>query len=126
MFKHCDPARIVFYPRYFEMINDAVETMFVELFDWPFERLHVNQAVPTANVTVDFKAPSRHGDRLEFDISLLRIGGSSLGLEMHVQCEGETRMLVSQVLVLVNEAGRPIKWPDPFREKVNKVMEEAA
>ena len=25
LFKHCDPAGIVFYPRYFEMINDCVE-----------------------------------------------------------------------------------------------------
>ena len=24
-FRHCDPAGIVFYPRYFEMMNDAVE-----------------------------------------------------------------------------------------------------
>ncbi|CPO21707.1 4-hydroxybenzoyl CoA thioesterase [Bordetella pertussis] len=24
-FRHCDPAGIVFYPRYFEMINDFVE-----------------------------------------------------------------------------------------------------
>ena len=24
-FKHCDPAGIVFYPRYFEMFNDCVE-----------------------------------------------------------------------------------------------------
>ena len=26
-FRHCDPAGIVFYPRYFEMINDFVEAL---------------------------------------------------------------------------------------------------
>ena len=25
LFRHCDPAGIVFYPRYFEMLNDCVE-----------------------------------------------------------------------------------------------------
>ena len=27
-FRHCDPAGIVFYPRYFEMMNDAIEIFF--------------------------------------------------------------------------------------------------
>jgi 4-hydroxybenzoyl-CoA thioesterase len=31
LFKHCDPAGIVFYPRYFEMINDCVEAFFDEI-----------------------------------------------------------------------------------------------
>ena len=38
-FKHCDPAGIVFYPRFIEMINDAVEAMFDEAIGWPFEVL---------------------------------------------------------------------------------------
>jgi 4-hydroxybenzoyl-CoA thioesterase len=36
LFKHCDPTGIVFYPRFFEMINDAVEAMFSDLLDRPF------------------------------------------------------------------------------------------
>src|SRR5260370_493059 len=28
LFRHCDPAGIVFYPRYFEMVNDLVEEWF--------------------------------------------------------------------------------------------------
>ena len=30
-FRHCDAAGIVFYPRYFEMMNDLVEDWFAEL-----------------------------------------------------------------------------------------------
>jgi len=37
VFRHCDPAGIVFFPRYFEMINDCVESFFSEVLDWPFE-----------------------------------------------------------------------------------------
>ena len=47
MFKHCDPAGIVFYPRYFEMMNDVVESFFAECLGLPFERLLVTAGVPT-------------------------------------------------------------------------------
>ena len=35
-FRHCDPAGIVFYPRYFEMINDFVEEWFDKGMGLPF------------------------------------------------------------------------------------------
>ena len=30
-FNHCDPAGIVFYPRYFEMTNSVVENFFADV-----------------------------------------------------------------------------------------------
>ena len=30
-FRQCDPAGIVFYPRYFEMMNDAIERFFSDI-----------------------------------------------------------------------------------------------
>ena len=30
-FNHCDPAGIVFYPRYFEMVNSVCENFFREV-----------------------------------------------------------------------------------------------
>ena len=38
-FRHCDPAGIVFYPRYFEMINDFVEEWFDKGMGLPFHAL---------------------------------------------------------------------------------------
>ncbi|GGE38266.1 hotdog family protein [Actibacterium pelagium] len=58
LFKHCDPAGIVFYPRYFEMINDAVEAMFSNLLGWPYEDLLRDSAVPTAAFKVVFTTRS--------------------------------------------------------------------
>ncbi len=37
-FNHCDPAGIVFYPRYFEMANSVVENFFRDEVDYPFAR----------------------------------------------------------------------------------------
>ena len=100
--------------------------LFADRLDWPFEVLHKDRAVPTATVSVDFKAPSRHGDCLDFKLAITKIGGSSMTLEMTVRCCTEVRLEVSQVLVLVNDRGRPIRWPDPVREKVTEAMEGAA
>ena len=49
-FQHCDPAGIVFYPRYFEMINSVVEDWFEEVLQHDFNKLHVESGtgVPTA------------------------------------------------------------------------------
>lgn len=30
-FNHCDPAGIVFYPRYFEMVNSVIENFFADV-----------------------------------------------------------------------------------------------
>ena len=65
-FRHCDPAGIVFYPRYFEMINDFVEEWFDKGMGLPFHALHVERHIgtPMASVTCDFSAPSRWHEKL--------------------------------------------------------------
>ena len=45
LFKHCDPAGIVFYPRYFEMMTGCVEHFFVEVLATPFKTLHAQGGV---------------------------------------------------------------------------------
>ncbi|MCO5127369.1 MAG: hypothetical protein M9957_08845 [Rhodobacteraceae bacterium] len=37
-FNHCDPAGIVFYPRYFEMANTVCESFFMRLRAIPMAR----------------------------------------------------------------------------------------
>src|SRR5260221_3140820 len=66
LFRHCDPAGIVFYPRYFEMVNDLVEEWFDRGMGLPFHTLHVQRQVgtPTVSVQCDFTAPSRWHDKL--------------------------------------------------------------
>ncbi|NNE51683.1 MAG: acyl-CoA thioesterase [Sulfitobacter sp.] len=117
-FKHCDPAGIVFYPRYFEMINDCVEAFFDVALDVPFEELHRGGGVPTAEISVRFAKPSRHGDRLEIGLTCTHLGHTSLGIEVEATCEGEQRFLSRSTLVLVNEEGRPTRWPDDIRRKL--------
>lgn len=123
LFKHCDPAGIVFYPRIFEMINDTVEAMFSELLNWPFERIHPEQGVPTAAINVQFVAPCRHGDHLELRVTLKAIGGSSLTIETQAVGDGFLRFKADQTLVCVGPDGRPTRWPENIRQKIDTLLE---
>jgi acyl-CoA thioesterase FadM len=58
---HTDPAGIVFYPRYFEMINALVEDWFAGPLGCDFETLHgeFGTGVPTVSIECEFVRPAR-------------------------------------------------------------------
>ncbi|MEM9578580.1 MAG: thioesterase family protein [Pseudomonadota bacterium] len=126
LFKHCDPAGIVFYPRFFEIINDAVEAMFSEALGWPFEEIHPEAGVPTAAFNVRFKAPCRHGDHLVLRLELTRLGGSSLSLTTRAMRQDTLCFEADQTLVCVGAEGRPVPWPGPVRARIKELMEVSA
>lgn len=92
-FKHCDPAGIVFYPRYTEMLNDTVEHWFKHGLCFDFDRLHrVHQlAIPTVSLACDFKAPSRLGETLTCSLTVTKTGRSSVTVS--IELTGEDRVL---------------------------------
>jgi len=119
LFKHCDPAGIVFYPRYYEMLNDCVEEFFSSL-GFPFEDILRDGGVPTAHIETQFLAPSRHGDILQINQAVTKVGTSSLDLSFEAVCEGEARFSSRSTLVYVNEKGRPRKWPADISARLSQ------
>ena len=81
-FAHCDPAGMVFYPRYLEMFNNLVE-------DWcraeqiPFAEFQSGRAwgLPTVHLDVDFTAPSFMGEVLSATLEVRSLGASWLSSE---------------------------------------------
>lgn len=118
MFKHCDPAGIVFYPRYFEMINDTVELFFADVLDWPFEAMHKTAAVPTVAIETEFTAPSRHGDMLLLTLTCTRLGTTSMGISITANCKGQTRFTATLTLVHIGPNGSPRPWPGKIQQKL--------
>ena len=78
-FRQCDPAGIVFYPRYFEMMNDAIERFFSDIVAWPYRQMHRTdrRGVPAVSANMEFMMPARLGDRLDWHLSVDRLGKSS-------------------------------------------------
>ena len=120
LFRHCDPAGMVFYPRYFELINDCVEAFFEQVLDLPYDKLHEQNAIPTVEITTQFKAPSRLGDEVLIALDCTRLGRSSMALGFHAKCGDETRFEARSTLVFVDRSGRPTGWPDQVRQKLDQ------
>lgn len=117
-FKHCDMAGIVFFPRYFEMINDANEAFFEEALDFSFVELHKDGAIPTADISTQFKSPGRLADLLEIRVDCTKVGRTSLGLTYTATCGDQVRFTCRAVIVRINLKGVPMPWPDKVREKL--------
>ncbi|MDO5604057.1 MAG: thioesterase family protein [Paracoccus sp. (in: a-proteobacteria)] len=123
-FNHCDPAGIVFFPRYYEMANSVIENFFRDAVGYPFERMMAEGAgSPTARIETDFRAPSRLGEMIGWTLRLRRLGGSSATFEMRAEGGGVTRLITTHVLVWLTPAGRPGPWPDTIREKLADMLE---
>src|SRR5574340_538905 len=83
-FSHCDPAGIVFYPRYLEMFNDVVEEWLREGLGFSLTEIVTRRGwgVPTVRLEVDFTAPSYFGETLAAFLVVRKLGTSSMGIEI--------------------------------------------
>lgn len=120
-FGDVDPAGIVFYPRYFEMLNSAVEDWFADTTGVDFATLHLGRklGVPTVRVECEFLKPCRLGERVEVDLEVDAIGGSSAKLRYAFLVDGEARLRGRSVLVCMSlESYRPEPWPDDLRRHI--------
>ena len=65
----CDPAGIVFYPRFFRMMNTGTHAMF-ESVGLPFHEMvkrFGTTGVPMLDVQSTFKSPARFGDKVRLE-----------------------------------------------------------
>ena len=128
-FNHCDPAGIVFYPRYFEMTNHVCENFFREAVGVSYGEMMKRQSgVPTVRLETDFRAPSRLGDVLEVTLEVLRLGTSSVTFEIVGACSGQVRLVVTITLVWVAEADgaiAPQPWPEAIKAKLHSYLRAA-
>jgi 4-hydroxybenzoyl-CoA thioesterase len=119
---HTDPAGIVFYPRYFEMINALVEDWFAGPLDCDFEMLHgeLGTGVPTLSIECEFTRPSRLGDRLVFELGIERMGKSSFTLDVvAADRDGEQRVKAKLTLACIDlETGRTRPIPEEIRSRM--------
>lgn len=124
-FADCDPAGIVFYPRYLEIFNNLVEDWFAEELHFSFPDI-INThgwGLPTVHLEVDFVAPSRFGEVLSATLSVRKIGTTSLNLDILLKGPGPTgadRVRGKVVLVLIDrKLNRAIAFPDNLRARIS-------
>lgn len=125
-FAHVDAAGIVFYPRYFEMVNAALEDFFAQVIGVDFRVLHVDRriGVPTVKLDSEFMAPSRLGELLDIAVTVERVGGSSATLRYDFSCAGTARLMVRCVIVCMDlNSATSAPWPAEIRERLSPPAE---
>ena len=124
-FGHCDPAGIVFYPRYFEMLNELIEDWFAQCLGLPFDVLIGQRQVgmPTAQLDTRFLRVSRHGDRLVQRIRIARLGGGSMTLRIAFDREDGTRVEFTQMPVCTSLlTHKPQAFPADLRAALERSL----
>lgn len=123
-FAHCDPGGIAYYPRYFEIVDAAVE-------DWTEFALGVSRAIlhrdmhlgtPAVAISASFVAISRHGDLLDVAIAVAAVGRTSLALDIEVTSAGELRFAIRLKIVLMDQARKATPWPDDWRTRLEALI----
>jgi 4-hydroxybenzoyl-CoA thioesterase len=128
-FADCDPAGIVHFAQYLVMLNTLVEQWFDEGLEVPYAQLigARRTGLPTVRLEVDFTAVSRHGETLEMQLAVARLGRSSLTLDAEFSGGGELRLRARQVLVCTSlDSHKPQALPDDVRAAVRGYLEGGA
>jgi 4-hydroxybenzoyl-CoA thioesterase len=106
-FSHCDPAGIVFYPRFFDLFSSALEDWFQSGIDSPFGgdfMVKRNLRVPSLSITAEFLRPCRMGDVLDLDVWVARVGRSSFELALAGSVAGEPRLRALWTMCVIDFA----------------------
>lgn len=121
-FAHCDPAGIVFFPRYLEMFNNLVEDWCREELRMPFAEMHLERGcgLSTVRLDVSFMAPSTLGDMLSAVLAVHSIGTSSVRLDIVLRgTDGSERVRGQMVLVFVDVGSKRARaLPDELRTRM--------
>ncbi|MRX51001.1 acyl-CoA thioesterase [Paracoccus sp. S-4012] len=129
-FNHCDPAKIVFYPRFLEFANHVVENFFADVVGRSYRRIMDDgDGLPTVHLECDFRIPSSLGDKVELTLRVVAVGRASLDVNIEGRGEGEDalRFTINKRLVWID--GRAMKsapWPDEVRARLIEAQKEDA
>ena len=122
-FSETDYAGIMFYPRYIEVLNDAVEDWFREVAECSFDSLLDDYGLgsPLVSLETEFFKPNRLGDEIEIAVYVDHVGASSIRFRVEAMNGDEIRVrsLLTHVCV-TRDISKATPWPPSVREKFVK------
>lgn len=120
-FSHCDPAGIVYFVHFFDMVSGAVEDWFSEAFGFDAHSTFIRSRVgfPIVNTGCEFFRPCHLGDRLELELVIARLGRSSIEFSVTGRVGGEEKFRARHKVALMSlETQRALPIPADMREKM--------
>ena len=121
----CDPAGIIFYPRYFESFDNATAALFeraLGMTKFHYLEAYAFAGFPLVDSRAKFLKPTRFGDDVTV-VSSVDFGSSSFTVQHRILLNGElcAQCTEKRVWVTRDASGhiRSQPVPDPVREKFN-------
>lgn len=129
-FSDIDNAGIVYYPRFMHYFHLAIEEFFDSVLKVDYaEVLHKrNLSFPTVHVESDFRRKMKYGDRIDMEVSVRKIGKSSITWGYRGYLVGSKNEVVvegSNVTVCVRTDNfQKLDIPQWLRKDLTAYMEE--
>ncbi len=120
-FSHCDPAGIVYFVNFFDMVGGVVEDWFREAIGLPFQEMHLERRVgfPIVNTGCEFFRPAHLGDTLRLELSIAKLGRSSIEFAIRGSVGGEEKFRARHKVAMVSlDNWRPLPIPEDMRAKM--------
>jgi 4-hydroxybenzoyl-CoA thioesterase len=125
----CDPAGIVYFPRFFELFHQAMETWFFDGLGLPYDALIVGRKIgfPSVHTEADFKRPTRFGETIAVELRVREPGHSSIAFDYvirahddpsDVRATGHTVCVVMDLDASSPTFRRALPMPDDLRERI--------
>ena len=124
----CDPAGIIFYPRYFEIFDASTAALFERALGLNMFQMFKTfdcAGYPLACTRARFVRPTRYGDDVTVE-SAITFGRASFDIVHHITHKGLTCVECSETRVwVVGDAGKPGGYrshpiPEAVRVKFNR------
>jgi acyl-CoA thioesterase FadM len=106
------------------MYHNTAAFRFVEVAETAMlERLgfldDVYGRLPRVHIEADFERPLRFRDLVDIELSVAAVGETSVTYAFDMSCDGAVAVRGKAVAVLLTEAaGRPVRWPEAWRERL--------
>lgn len=110
-FGDCDPAGILYYPRYFDLFHQAMEAWFDGPLGLPYARFLLDDrlGLPTVAAEAQYRAPCTFGETVGVELSVEKLGKSSIIFAYRVVGPDASERAVGRVTCVVMDLdpGRP-------------------
>jgi 4-hydroxybenzoyl-CoA thioesterase len=120
-FSHCDPAGIVYFVNFFDMVGGVVEDWFRDAVGLPFQEMHLERRIgfPIVNTGCEFFRPAHLGDTLRLELAISKLGRSSIEFLVRGSVGGEEKFRAKHKVALVSlDSWRALPIPADMRAKM--------
>jgi 4-hydroxybenzoyl-CoA thioesterase len=125
----CDPAGIVYFPRFFELFHQAMETWFSEALGLAYDELILVRKIgfPSVHAEADFRRPTRFGETIAVELRVRDMGRTSVAFDYVIRARdpaAETRATGHTICVVMDlDPDRPtfrraLPIPEDLRARI--------